>query len=384
MAYSSHIKASGVKGRSGGRGSSKSSASVNTYGRVIHVVLSLDDPYCLNPSMINGVYFRTPKVAANESDIGKFPFAYQGSAQNRTIPLAGEIVTLYTGTDTNSLSNPGATKFYWKEIINLWNHPHHNAAPDTLQSDWEENLLKGFPTQKNINPLIANPGDTLLEGRLGQSIRFGGSKGASRLIDTSNDGKPIIVLSNGQVETDNGSDLIEENINEDFNSIYFLSNHKVPLTPANTKRDSYNEVPTTSDQFKGNQIVVNAGRLYFNAKDESAFISAKQSIGLNANSINVDATDYFCVDASKIYLGVRARTATESVQQPAVLGKQLENWLGALLDALDAVATSMSSASAVGAGPVTQLNTTGPILKSTIQSLKTQYRLFQSKKVFTE
>lgn len=384
MAYSSHIKASGVKGRSGGRGSSKSSASVNTYGRVIHVVLSLDDPYCLSPSMINGVYFRTPKVAANESDITKFPFAYQGSAQNRTIPLAGEMVTLYTGTDTNSLSNPGATKFYWKEVVNLWNHPHHNAAPDTLQSDWEENLLKGFPTQKNINPLIANPGDTLIEGRLGQSIRFGGSKGASTLIDTSNDGKPIIVLSNGQIETDNGSDLIEENINEDYNSIYFVSDHKIPLTSANTKRDSYNEVPKTSDQFKGNQIVVNAGRLYFNAKEESAFISAKQSIGLNANSINLDATEYFCVDAKKVYLGVKARTATSSVQQPAVLGKQLENWLGALLDALDAVATSMSSASAVGAGPVTQLNATGPILKSTIQSLKTQFKVFQSKKVFTE
>lgn len=384
MAYSSHIKASGVKGRSGGRGSSKSSASVNTYGRVIHVVLSLDDPYCLSPSMINGVYFRTPKVAANESDITKFPFAYQGSAQNRTIPLAGEMVTLYTGTDTNSLSNPGATKFYWKEVVNLWNHPHHNAAPDTLQSDWEENLLKGFPTQKNINPLIANPGDTLIEGRLGQSIRFGGSKGASTLIDTSNDGKPIIVLSNGQIETDNGSDLIEENINEDYNSIYFVSDHKIPLTSANTKRDSYNEVPKTSDQFKGNQIIINAGRLYFNAKEESAFISAKESIGLNANSINLDATDYFCVDAKKVYLGVKARTATSSVQQPVVLGKQLENWLKSLLFTLETVAGAMSNASAVGAGPVTQLNVVGPILRARVQSLRTQFELFQSKKVFTE
>ena len=120
------------------------------------------------------------------------------------------------------------------------------------------------------------------------------------------------------------------------------------------------------------------------AKEESAFISAKQSIGLNANSINIDATDYFCIDAKKIYIGKKARTATSSVQQPAVLGKQLENWLGALLDALDAVATSMSSASAVGAGPVTQLNTTGPYLKSTVKSLRTQYKLFKSKKVFVE
>ena len=102
------------------------------------------------------------------------------------------------------------------------------------------------------------------------------------------------------------------------------------------------------------------------------------------NNINLDATEYFCVDAKKIYIGVKARTATSSVQQPAVLGKQLENWLGALLDALDAVATSMTSASAVGAGPVTQLNVSGPILKSTVQSLKTQYKLFKSKKVFVE
>ncbi len=90
------------------------------------------------------------------------------------------------------------------------------------------------------------------------------------------------------------------------------------------------------------------------------------------------------MDAKKIYLGQKARTATTSVQQPAVLGKQLENWLGALLDTLSSVADAMTSASAVGAGPVTQLNATGPALKATIQSLKAQFKLFQSKKVFTE
>jgi hypothetical protein len=382
MAYSSHIKASGVKARSGGRGSSKSSTSVNTYGRVIHVVLSLDDPYCLNPSMINGVYFRTPKVAANESDISKFPFAYQGSAQNRTIPLAGEIVTLYTGVDTNSLANPGATKFYWKEIVNLWNHPHHNAAPDTLQSDWEENLLKGFPTQKNINPLIANPGDTLIEGRLGQSIRFGGSKGASTLIDISNDGKPIIVLSNGQVETDNGSDLIEENINEDFNSIYLLSDHKVPLTAANSKRAAYDVAPIAADQYIGNQILVNGGRLFFNAKEESILLSAKESIGLNASTLNFDAQEYACIDAKRIYLGSKARAS--AMREPAVLGTQLENWLTTLLETLESLAVSLSSATSVTGGPVTQLNAAGPELGAAVKSLKTQIILFQSKKVFTE
>lgn len=383
MAFKSHLNSS-IGKPSGGKGSSGNTSGVSQYGRVIHVVLSLNDPYCKNPSMINGVYYRSPKVPANETDISKFPFAYQGSAQNRTLPLVKEIVTLYNGADPGSVDNPGRTRVYWKEVVNVWNHPHHNAAPDTLQDNWEDDLLKGFPEQKTINPLVANPGDTLIEGRLGQSIRFGGSKGASSIINSNNDGKPLILISNGQIETQNGSDLIEEDINKDFNSLYFVSNHKIPLTSANTKRKSYNTVPKTSDQYQGNQVIVNGGRLYLNAKEESAFISAKESIGLNANTLNFDATDYFCVDAKKILLGERARTAPASVQQPVVLGKQLENWLGALLDTLSSVADAMSTASAVGAGPVTQLNATGPTLKATVQSLKAQFKVFQSKKVFTE
>lgn len=383
MAFKSHLNSS-IGKPSGGKGSSGNTSGVSQYGRVVHVVLSLDDPYCKNSSMINGVYYRSPKVPANETDISKFPFAYQGSAQNRTLPLPKEIVTLYNGADPGSIDNPGKTRVYWKEVANVWNHPHHNAAPDTLQENWQDDLLKGFPEQKNINPLIANPGDTLIEGRLGQSIRFGGSKGASSIINNQNDGKPVIIISNGQIETQNGSDLIEEDVNKDFNSLYFLSNHKIPLTSANTKRKSYTTVPKTSDQYQGNQVIVNGGRLYLNAKEESAFISAKESIGLNANTLNFDATDYFCVDAKKILLGERARTAPASVQQPVVLGKQLENWLGALLDTLSSVADAMSTASAVGAGPVTQLNATGPTLKATVQSLKAQFKVFQSKKVFTE
>lgn len=383
MAFKSHLNSS-IGKPSGGKGSSGNTSGVSQYGRVVHVVLSLNDPYCKNPSMINGVYYRSPKVPANETDISKFPFAYQGSAQNRTLPLVKEIVTLYNGADPGSIDNPGKTRVYWKEVVNVWNHPHHNAAPDTLQDNWEDDLLKGFPEQKTINPLVANPGDTLIEGRLGQSIRFGGSKGASSIINSNNDGKPLILISNGQIETQNGSDLIEEDINKDFNSLYFVSNHKIPLTSANTKRKSYNTVPKTSDQYQGNQVIVNGGRLYLNAKEESAFISAKESIGLNANTLNFDATDYFCVDAKKILLGERARTAPASVQQPVVLGKQLENWLGALLDTLSSVADAMSTASAVGAGPVTQLNATGPTLKATVQSLKAQFKVFQSKKVFTE
>ncbi len=358
-----------------------------SFGRVDTIVL--DDTVNITDS--NGVKLpiggiRYKLITEGSDSNTNLGYALPLFANIQQYPVINEMVILIDSPEPNSqVTDQNQTKYYINiGAVNVWGTPHHNALPQQ-DVDFNNPIGPGVVELSDINPLYPYPGDTILQGRLGQSIRFGGNKSKYNLItDTSNDTQPFTVISNGQIKTDNGLDYINEDINKDANSIYLLSNHKIPLTPVNRKRDSYNEVPKTSDQFKGNQIVVNAGRLYFNAKDESAFISAKQSIGLNAATLNFDATDYFCVDAKKIYLGVKARTATSSVQQPAVLGKQLENWLGALLDALDAVATSMSSASAVGAGPVTQLNATGPVLKSTIQSLKTQYKLFKSTKVFVE
>jgi len=202
------------------------------------------------------------------------------------------------------------------------------------------------------------------------------------LVGDSNDGSPLIIISNGQIETDNGIDPIQEDINSDFNSLYFASKHIIPLQVANTKRASYDVVPITANQYLGNQVVINGGRLYFNAKEDSAFISAKESIGLNAKTLNLDAETYFCVDAKSIYLGVKARTA--GTKQPVVLGGQLENWMNSLLDALSSVASALSSAAAVSGGPVTQLNAAGPELQAVVRSLRTQIKQFQSNKVFTE
>lgn len=383
MAFKSHVNSS-VGKPSGGKGSSGNTSGVSQYGRVVHVVLSLDDPYCKNASMINGVYYRSPKVPADETDISKFPFAYQGSAQNRTLPLPKEMVTLYNGADPGSIDNPGKTRVYWKEVVNVWNHPHHNAAPDTLQENWKDDLLKGFPEQKTINPLAANPGDTLIEGRLGQSIRFGGSKGPASLPSPNDDGKPVILISNGQIETTNGSDLIKEDINEDGNSLYFVTDHIVNITPANSKRSTYDVAPIDPKNYIGNQIVANAGRIILNAKEESVLISAKDSIGLNAKTLNFDATDYMCIDGKTILLGEKARTAPLALRQPVIRGLAMQNWVNELLDALQSVSAAMSQAVAVSGGPVTSLVEEGAALQATIATLRSNLSNTLSKKVYVE
>jgi hypothetical protein len=381
MAYNYHNSSASSKPKGGG-GGQKSKG--NVYGRVVKTVLSLSDPDCTDSSMLNGVFYRVPKLPGDEAEntgiIGKTLFAKQGDASIRVIPMEGELVEIVPGLGTSAAAGK---VMYWGKIVNVWNHPHHNAIPDIKQQNWGDRLIGGQTEEATINPLQANPGDTLIEGRLGQSVRFGGYKGIqSKNIDSSNDGKPIILISNGQIKTEEGDSPIEEDVNQDFNSIHLLSDHKSDLIAINTKRDSYDVQPVTSNQYVGNQVIVNGGRLFFNAKEDSAFISAKESVGLNARTLNFDAKDYICIDAKKIYLGVRARTS--NTKEPVVLGIQLENWLISLLDTLESVAIAMSSASAVSGGPVTQLNAAGPELQAVTRSLKTQLRLFQSKKVFTE
>jgi len=302
----------------------------------------------------------------------------------KQFPLLNEVVLIVQGPTSDIQSKVSTRDMYYSTVVNLWGSNHHNALPEP-NTDISTILGKDVKELADINPMYPFPGDILIEGRQGQSIRLSGNMSLeNKLVDESNNSKPTILISNGQLKTDNGIDHIVEDIDKDPNSLYFLSDHRINITSANTKRDSYNTKPTAPNQYKGNQVILNGGRLYFNAKEESILLSAKESVGLNAKTLNLDATDYFCVDAKKIYLGKKARTSTGGTQQPAVLGKQLENWLGALLDTLDSVATSMTTATSVLGGPVPSLNAAGPSLKATIQSLKTQYKLFQSKKVFTE
>jgi len=300
----------------------------------------------------------------------------------KQFPLVNEVVMILQGPTSDIQSNVSSGVMYYSTVVNLWGSSHHNALPEP-NVDISTLLGKNVKELSDINPLYPFPGDVIIEGRQGQSIRIGGNMSPkNKLVDESNNAKPTILISNGQIKTDNGIDYIVEDINKDANSLYFLSDHKSDLIAINSKRDSYDIVPLSSNQYVGNQIIVNAGRLFFNAKEDSALISAKESIGLNARTLNFDAKDYACIDADKIYLGKAARTS--NTKEPVVLGIQLENWLTTLLDTLDSVAIAMSSATSVTGGAVTELNAAGPELSAVVNSLKTQIILFQSKKVFTE
>ena len=172
-------------------------------------------------------------------------------------PLKNEIVMLMSNPGTNiyDVSNNAST--YYFPNIGIWNHPHHNALPDmryytndqSFKDDYE--MVDGglvrtvedgntdiplgeyFKEKLKIQPLLPFEGDSIIEGRFGNSIRFGATAKEARdktAYSTVGDiGDPITIFRNGQhiEEDDRGWEHTIENINTDHSSMYLTSNQKM-------------------------------------------------------------------------------------------------------------------------------------------------------------
>jgi hypothetical protein len=371
-------------GRGIGGGSSTQPTTV--FGRVVDIVL--DENKVLYDTKNN----RLPIGSIIYQDIltpvdkeATLPPAFPLTNGVKQYPLVNEIVLIITGPTPDFQENKSEVLSYYSSVVNIWGSPHHNALP-TQGVDFEFPIGKDIPELKDINPLYPFPGDVLVEGRQGQSIRMGGYKSDKNpFTGTVNNGKPFTIISNGQIKTKNGIDPIVEDVNKDANSIYMMSDHIVSITPATRKQVTYDVLPQASGQYLGNQIVLNGGRITINAKEESALISAKEAIGLNARTLNFDATDYICIDGKTILLGEKARTAPLILRQPVIRGLAMQNWVNELLDALQSVSVAMAQAVSVSGGAVTSLVEEGAAFQSALTVLRTNLSSgILSNKVYVE
>ena len=259
------------------------------------------------------------------------------------LPLVNEIVYIISMPDPTISENVSAGKqFYYFQTVNLWNNVHHNALPNTLannptnaqkyesteagveiQSDVpinDINLGLTFQEKVGIRNLQPYEGDVLIEGRWGNTIRFGStvnnSTPSNSWSNSGVNGEPIIIIKNGQTETNNDPWIPQvENINTDKSSIYLTSNQQIPIEGASTNYSSYDSPPENLNEFIGEQILLNSGRLVFNAKNDSILLSANTSINLNTqDTVNIDSKNKFTVNTKEIYLG--NKNATE----PVILG----------------------------------------------------------------
>lgn len=374
----------------------KTSTGINTSefipARVVDIILDESHPEWNKfggPSALGAVKYKVLGLSIDTEtleDVKALPIAFPQHSSIKNLPLKNEIILIQSSTDNLQASSRETFKIsYYTTILSIWNHPHHNALPE--KGVTEVDLGKDIPELTTVNPKQPFPGDLLIESRLGTSLRFSGYKHSSNIFtDDDNNGSPFLIFTNGQATQDNSFTPIVEDINKDLTSLYVLSNHTAPLVQVRSKADTHKIKPVKADTYKGNQVIVNSGRLFFNAKEESILFSSKEAFSATSKTINLDGEDYIGLDAKKIYLGKNALTFES---QPIILGDSLEVFMHTLLTELSALADVLSKAKTIDQKPLPSVNLRGVITKAVIEGLKKQINpgggsTLKSKKVFSD
>ena len=263
-------------GQSLGSGKSKNTGAPFYIGRVKSIVLN---PYVDNTKMPNPDYRTAADIgkirfdriyssvtntkSGNEND-----FAYPMFSFIKQFPLIGEVVAILYGPSDGLNDSKDNQKLFYMPAFALWNAANHNVMPNMLEysqflssyvkqpeyggsSGTPPELPKGytFTESDGIRNLTNFEGDSIVEGRYGQSIRFGstvtGFKGYNPWSDTGINGSPITIIRNGQGKVTNPIDKFAstvEDINTDHTSIYMTSGQRIVLEDlSNFPMNSYNK-----------------------------------------------------------------------------------------------------------------------------------------------
>ena len=295
-------------------------------------------------SGMGGILFEEINNPGNDN-LESLTFAKPLHTNIKSLPIVNEIVYIISLPGPNAQRNPSSgEELYYFQTVNIWNSVHHNALPNSIandpsnaqkyssteagveiQSDVQGNKIQlglTFKERNNIRNLQPFEGDILLEGRWGNTMRLGStvsnSTPSNMWSNSGVNGEPIIILKNGQTNSEADPWIPQvEDINSDMSSIYLTSNQQIPIEGASVDYNSYTTPPENPNIFTGEQVLINSGRLYFNAKKDSILLSANTSINLNTqDTVNIDSKNSFTVDTREIYLG--SKNATE----PVILGNK--------------------------------------------------------------
>ena len=356
------------------RGASKGVTNPSTepvFVRVVDIILDDTHPEWTKygqTDSIGVIKYKHITKDISEDNPRELPTAYPIHTSYKHYPLKNELVILINAPNTNLNESANSRRTYYTTIINLWNHPNHNAYPQDTSADID--LGNGIIENTNINPLQPFSGDILIEGRLGQSIRFSGNHTTKANFITP--GVPITIISNGRPPKNQPYELTVEDINQDAASIWLTTNHKIPIRLANEKKDSYKEAPTEADKYKGSGVYINSDRIVVNAKSDSIITSAKDSIALAADRIHVDGVKQIVLDADKIFLGKDSYKADDISREPVLKGNQVEFYLEQLTKALSELATDLGNCTTVDGKAIPLLNIRGPQLLGILRALTAQ------------
>jgi len=383
--------------------SSGNSFRESLLGTVYHVILDEDDslldvleiPDESKPLYIGAVQFR-PKNDISRPD-GDLPLALPLNQNYTSLPLKNENVKILNSTSGG----------YFYERIVKTNTPNVSTNSSTIQDKqikYESSQNKGsgyssisktgisrsnldseaetggygdyFERNDSIHYLKLYEGDTLIQSRFGQSIRFSGYNNPDNIFS------PNITIRNGEnPETLSNQDLLstEESINNDGNIIFLgsgdrLLNYSLPIE---NEYESFFNYPS---ELRGNQILLNSDRIILSAKTAEMIGVAKKDIGFITDGqfsidatqgINITTDNHIFVDTKNrdINLNIGNGTialGTDGDLEAAPKGETLVELLGELIDLIaQQIYVTPSGPTSPGPTNIAQFTT----LKSKLQSM---------------
>ena len=160
-----------------------------------------------------------------------------------------------------------------------------------------------FNAVSNIHKIKLYEGDTVIQSRFGQSLRFSAYNNSKNIFS------PTIILRNVESTLNQSKDVnttVEEDINKDGSVLVMSSNqYQLPFASTNTtKPDSFTDYP---DKLNGDQILLNSGRLIFSAKSGEIIFHSKKNYGFisdgglsidNKGGVDISVNDNINIDTN--------------------------------------------------------------------------------------
>ena len=284
--------------------------------------------------------------------------AFPLNAHVKSIPVPGEIVLIVTAASSfagNFRLNDGI--FYYMNDVNVQSNINYNGVPtsgkvpvsnttsyqnasfgvvSSPNQSQPERVKKTFKPLDGQNSLQLFEGDTVMEGRSGNSIRLSstinGLTGITKqpTWTLGDPGDPIMIISNTKKNSSSKGFRIED-INKDDSSIYLTSTQRIPLKLAGPTTVTNTKIGTFTQDLSGKQIIMSSDRIVLNAKEKELAISSK-------NGISITSKGDIVIEGSKdITFNANLVNLTPVPLYFAVNGEPLNKILTQILIALTAI-----------------------------------------------
>jgi len=237
-------------------------------------------------------------------------YAFPFDKNNLTFPIQGETVLIiqneneffwlpYTVTQYPNYREDYKTSEKSKErsvenTSNTTKSQNYSEVKNTGTPNTERPKQNSQKTTYKINEKIKflkpKSGDTILSGRVGNTIRFS----EFHLTEDGKTSSPSIIIRNKQnpeLDSKKIGELVDEDINKDGTSVYMTSGKvKIPFSETIKKEKiAFKGYPNSKD-LSGDQLFVNSDRIVLSAKASEFIIFGKGNTGvITDGNYSIDA-----------------------------------------------------------------------------------------------